>query len=91
MAPADLRDATWSVEELELGISDFNRCLELNPVHVTAFLYRGFLYFKMGTRADPSERQAWYDKAMVDYKHALELDPENRHAKRMLQQMDGGK
>ena len=39
-----------SRDDLDLGIADFNRCLELNPTHVTALLYRGFLYFKIAAK-----------------------------------------
>jgi serine/threonine protein kinase/Tfp pilus assembly protein PilF len=62
--------------DLDQGIADFNRCLELNPTHVTAFLYRGFLYFKMAAlETEPEAKQRQYDLAMADYQHALELDP----------------
>jgi serine/threonine protein kinase/Tfp pilus assembly protein PilF len=65
-----------SQTDLELGITDFDNCLKLNPTHVTAFLYRGFLWFKMGTRAEGQEaREGYYVKAKKDYLKALELDP----------------
>ncbi len=62
--------------DLDLGIADFNRCLQLNTTHVTAMLYRGFLYYKMASlEADLASRQACYDRAMRDYVDALDLDP----------------
>jgi serine/threonine protein kinase/tetratricopeptide (TPR) repeat protein len=62
--------------DLDLGIADFNRTLELNPTHVTALLYRGFLYYKMATlETEQESKQACYDRAMGDYKAALVLDP----------------
>jgi tetratricopeptide (TPR) repeat protein len=62
--------------DLDQGIADFNRCLELNPDHVTAFLYRGFLFFKMaGLATDPETKEEHYQTAMDDYTYALELDP----------------
>ena len=64
--------------DLENGIADFNRCLELNPTHVTAFLYRGFLWFKTArTVKTEEERNKLYDRALKDYDKALELDPES--------------
>ena len=67
-----------SREDLELGIADFVRTLELNPTHVTALLYRGFLWMKMaGRESDLKERDACYARAMKDYEDALVLDPES--------------
>lgn len=65
-------------EDLDAGIADFDRCLELNPTHVTAFLYRGFLWMKMADReAEQATRNAHYQTAMTNYARALELDPES--------------
>ncbi|RMG16646.1 MAG: serine/threonine-protein kinase [Planctomycetota bacterium] len=65
-------------EDLERGIADFDRTLELNPKHVTAYLYRGFLWFKMaGLQAQLDEKKPYYEKAMRDYRKALELDPQS--------------
>ena len=67
-----------SREDLELGIADFVRTLELNETHVTALLYRGFLWMKMaGRESDIKERDACYARAMKDYEDALVLDPES--------------
>jgi tetratricopeptide (TPR) repeat protein len=64
--------------DLDQGISDFNRTLELNPKHVTAMLYRGFLYYKMaGLQPEGPERQKLFDRAMEDYFLALKDDPES--------------
>ena len=64
--------------DLDQGIADFDRTLELNPEHVTAMLYRGFLYYKMAGLRDPGEeRQKLFDRAMQDYHLALEDDPES--------------
>ncbi|MBL4848202.1 MAG: protein kinase [Planctomycetes bacterium] len=63
-------------EDLELGIADFDRTLELNKGHVTALLYRGFMWMKMaGRESDIKERDACFARAMKDYKDALVLDP----------------
>ncbi len=67
-------------EDLDRGIADFNRCLELNTKHVTALLYRGFLFYKMASllpASDVQGRQACYDKAMADYAAALIMDPQS--------------
>jgi len=65
-------------QDLDLGIADFDRCLELNPTHVTALLYRGFLWFKMAQLEEEIEKkEESYQLAMDDYLHALELDPES--------------
>jgi len=65
-------------EDLELGIADFDRCLELNTTHVTALLYRGFMWMKMaGRESDVKERDACFARAMKDYKDALVLDPKS--------------
>ncbi|MCA8921925.1 MAG: hypothetical protein KDD82_08965, partial [Planctomycetes bacterium] len=64
--------------DLLRGIEDFDRCLALNPRHVTARLYRGFLEFKRANADEgvtPEEVQAGYAKALADYQAALELDP----------------
>ncbi|MBL4846121.1 MAG: protein kinase, partial [Planctomycetes bacterium] len=67
-----------SREDLELGIADFDRTLELNETHVTALLYRGFMWMKMaGRESDVKQRDANFDRAMKDYKDALILDPES--------------
>ncbi|MCO5171490.1 MAG: protein kinase [Planctomycetes bacterium] len=64
--------------DLDLGIADFNRCLQLNSTHVTAMLYRGFLHYKLASlETEPSGRQAWYDRAMKDYIDALDIDPDS--------------
>ena len=64
--------------DLDQGIADFNKCLELNPTHVTAMLYRGFLYYKMaGMQPAGPERQKLFDRAMEDYFAALKDDPES--------------
>ncbi|MCW8137351.1 MAG: protein kinase, partial [Planctomycetota bacterium] len=62
--------------DLDLGIADFNRCLQLNETHVTAMLYRGFLHYKLASlETEAAGRQAWYDRAMKDYIDALDIDP----------------
>ncbi|MCA9758347.1 MAG: c-type cytochrome [Candidatus Eisenbacteria bacterium] len=62
-----------------LQIVDLN--VEMNPENAEVFVMRAELQAANGDDVGA--------KASVE--HALELDPENRHAKRMLQQMDGGK
>ncbi|HBP16712.1 MAG TPA: hypothetical protein DEA08_02820, partial [Planctomycetes bacterium] len=67
-----------SREDLELGIADFDRCLELNTTHVTALLYRGFLHMKMADKeSEQATKEQCYATAMKDYLHALDLDPES--------------
>ncbi|MGE0707241.1 MAG: protein kinase [Planctomycetota bacterium] len=67
-----------SREDLELGIKDFDRTLELNTTHVTAMLYRGFLWMKMADKEPTKEAKlACYDRAMKNYKDALILDPQS--------------
>ncbi len=62
-------------EDLDRGIADFDRCLELNTTHVTALLYRGFLFYKMAALEQGEARQRCYDTALENYHHALRLDP----------------
>jgi serine/threonine protein kinase/tetratricopeptide (TPR) repeat protein len=67
-----------SREDLELGIADFDRCLELNTTHVTALLYRGFLWMKMADKESTKEaKDGCYARARKNYLHALDLDPES--------------
>ena len=66
-------------EDLLLGIADFKRCLELNPKHVTAFLYSGFLWAHLGAQ-DSRTRERCYAQARASYKRALELDPRSELA-----------
>ena len=48
------------------GIEDFNRCLELNPKHVTAYLYRSFLYSMLGSRRTEPAKGAPKDEWDLD-------------------------
>ena len=54
----------YDESDLDKGVKDFDRCLELNPTHVTAKTYRGLLYYK----------KKMYERAHQDYDAALELD-----------------
>jgi tetratricopeptide (TPR) repeat protein len=63
--------------DLDSGIRDFDRTLQLNPKHVSAFIYRGFLYYKGATIAPKEEKQKLFDRAMEDYDAAITRDPES--------------
>ncbi|MCA8924392.1 MAG: tetratricopeptide repeat protein, partial [Planctomycetes bacterium] len=76
VAKAEFKE--YTEDDLLKGIDDFNHCLKLNPTHVTAMLYRGFLEFKRANpdyEKTPEEIQAFYETALADYHAALELDP----------------
>lgn len=59
-------------EDIEAGIADFDRCLELNPKHVTALLYRGFLFSRLAKRLRAAAGQPVKGK---QDEWALEEDP----------------
>ena len=63
--------------DLERGIADFDRCLELNPRFVVARIYRGFLALQRarlgGGEGDPATLHA----ALSDFEAAEALDPES--------------
>jgi tetratricopeptide (TPR) repeat protein len=63
-------------KDLELGIADFDRTLELAPKHVSAQLYRGFLRYKLGLIATGDERRAAFEAALADLAAAEDLDPQ---------------
>jgi tetratricopeptide (TPR) repeat protein len=60
-------------EDLIHGIEDFTRCLELNPDHVTAYLYRGFLFGKLGARRGEPAESAPKDEWDLDEDPSLDL------------------
>jgi len=62
-----------SDEILMRGLEDFNRCLELNPEHVTAYLYRGFLYSKLGSRLGEPGRGAPKDEWDLDEDGSVDI------------------
>jgi tetratricopeptide (TPR) repeat protein len=62
--------------DVERGLADLDRCLALNPRHVTALLYRGLLHFKAATlHPDLAGKLPCYERALADYQAALALDP----------------
>ncbi len=64
-------------KDVERGIADFDRTLELAPKHVSALLYRGFLRYKLGLIATGDERGAALEAAVADYEAAEVLDPKS--------------
>jgi tetratricopeptide (TPR) repeat protein len=63
--------------DLEAGIQDFDRTLELNPDHVTAFIYRGQLRAKLAVHGPAQQRAERLRLAMSDYDAALKRDTES--------------
>ncbi|HZV01601.1 MAG TPA: tetratricopeptide repeat protein, partial [Planctomycetota bacterium] len=51
--------------------------LKLNPKHVSAYIYRGFLYYKAALIQKDAERLANFEKAMNDYQSAIDKDPKS--------------
>ncbi|MBL4845656.1 MAG: tetratricopeptide repeat protein [Planctomycetes bacterium] len=69
---------TFTVSDLEAGIKDFDRCLELTPGHVTALLYRGLLRLKLAALAgEIKTRNEGFSFALRDFLRALALDPKS--------------
>jgi tetratricopeptide (TPR) repeat protein len=71
--------------DLDFGIKDFEKTLELNPKHATAWIYRGFLFYKktqpqgggkpaIADKDKPDDRKAAFDEALRDYDKAIEND-----------------
>jgi len=69
--------------DLEFGIKDFEKALELNPKHATAWIYRGFLHFKRTQPQGPGkapiattkeDRAAAFQRALDDYESAVKYD-----------------
>src|SRR5205807_1894177 len=48
-----------------------------NPRHVSAYIYRGFLYYKAALIVQGAERQKNFDIAMKNYEGACERDPKS--------------
>jgi Tfp pilus assembly protein PilF len=63
--------------DLEAGVADFDRTLELNPNHVTAYIYRGFLLYKAALMSEGGDRKKAFDRAMADYRIAVDRDPDS--------------
>ncbi|MBI3725639.1 protein kinase [bacterium] len=61
--------------DIEAGLRDFDRTLQLNPKHVTAVVYRGFLHYKAAQIAEGASRQAEFERALADYALTIERDP----------------
>jgi tetratricopeptide (TPR) repeat protein len=83
--------------DLDDGIRDFDRTLELNPKHISAYIYRGFLHYKGAVMQPPPPADFTakeFDAALADYKKALELDPQSGIAHFLMAQVysarDGG-
>ncbi len=61
--------------EWDSALADFNAALELDPTHAEAYYQRGLLYASiLQTGAE------FYDEALADFQHYLELAPEGDHA-----------
>jgi tetratricopeptide (TPR) repeat protein len=65
----------YDKEDLRHGIEDLDRTLQLNPRHVSAYVYRGFLEYKAALITEGEERARNFDAALADYDKACELDP----------------
>ncbi len=67
----------YDMADLDDGIRDFDRTLTLNPEHVSAYIYRGFLYYKAALIAQGADRQKNFETAMKNYELAAERDPKS--------------
>ncbi|MBX3471248.1 MAG: hypothetical protein KF878_30645 [Planctomycetes bacterium] len=70
----------FDADDVALGLADMDGCLELNPEHVTALLYRGNLRLRAASLLDPTDvagREAGHAAALSDFLLALEKDPES--------------
>lgn len=68
----------FDADDVALARADMERCLELNPEHVAALLYRGDLALRAArllAPADVASREARYAAAMSDFLLARENDP----------------
>ncbi len=54
----------FEAKDIDLGIADLDRTIEINPKHLPAFVYRGMLYFKKGELERALED---YDRALLFY------------------------
>jgi tetratricopeptide (TPR) repeat protein len=64
--------------DLENGIRDFDKTIQLNPKHVSAYIYRGFLYYKAALiEKTPAEKAKDFEIAMKNYETACERDPKS--------------
>ncbi|MEZ0230586.1 MAG: tetratricopeptide repeat protein, partial [Planctomycetota bacterium] len=63
--------------DLDNGIRDFDKTLQLNPKHVSAYIYRGFLYYKAALIAQGADKQKNFEIAMKNYELATERDPKS--------------
>ena len=68
----------YEKSDLEAGIRDFDKTLALNPKHVSAYLYRGFLHYKGGLIAQsPEGRDKAFEVADQNYDEACSRDPKS--------------
>lgn len=70
----------YTESDLLKGIDDFNRCLDMNPRHVAATLYRGLLQLKLANPdygKTPEEIELHYREALDDFHAGLALDPQS--------------
>ncbi|MBX3471245.1 MAG: tetratricopeptide repeat protein [Planctomycetes bacterium] len=67
----------FAAEDVDLGLADLDRCLELNPEHVTALVFRAALRLRGAglLPAGAPGREERYAAAMTDLGLALEKDP----------------
>jgi serine/threonine protein kinase/Flp pilus assembly protein TadD len=63
--------------DLDNGIHDFDKTLQLNPKHVSAYIYRGFLFYKYALISQGAEKLRYFDLAMKNYSDACEKDPKS--------------
>ncbi|MBZ0282119.1 MAG: tetratricopeptide repeat protein [Anaerolineae bacterium] len=72
----DLRGQMYrALYEWDSALADFNAALELDPAYAEAYYQRGLLYASiLQTGVE------FYDEALADFQHYLELAPEGEHA-----------
>lgn len=65
-------------DAVKKGIADFDETLQLNPKHVTALNYRGFLRtHAAAAEMDPKRSEPLFNEALADLRRAKQLDPKN--------------
>lgn len=64
-----------AIYEWDSALNDFNAALELDPAYAETYYQRGLLYASiLQTGAE------FYDEALADFQHYLELAPDGEHA-----------
>ena len=58
-------------------MADVNKAIELDPKDDVALVDRGYIYEALGQN----------ENAIVDYKHGLDLNPDNTYARQSLRRL----